>query len=259
MVVNPELGKLQAEYKSMRWRVRFHTLVAGVLLALGLPLVLDYVLMGRKYTVFFVPGVALVLGSLMIAFMTYAHQFGRTLEVYEQGVRLGLHGRSYTWTYGDLKAFRIVAQHDSRYGYEDYHIKAYRFYTENRYAFSVSPIYPDWEHLGMMLTSKVRIAVIPQYIARIKSGQDVTFDRLKSAYTFRRLNLKVSAAGLSVKGKTMLPWQQVRACEVDPNDSGRVVVTDIKGKIYTAFLFYNSTNSVMAMRVINAMRSAGTV
>lgn len=254
MVANPDLGRLEGEYHASRWRMMFPTVITGVLLASGIPMVLDYFAMGKRYTGLVVPGIAFALGGMMICLMIYANYLGRSIEVYEQGVRIGIHGRTKTWYYDDLKAFRITARRDDRYGYMDYQVKAYHFYTDRRHAFTVHDIYPDWNHLGMSLVTRVRNAVVPQYISRIKQGQDVVFDGIRRITVNRRVSLKFSLQGLAAQGKPMVPWGSIQECKIDPADAGRVIVYEAKGQPYTAFQFYNSTNSVVAMRLINMLR-----
>lgn len=253
MVAKPDLGRLEGEYRASRWRLMFPTLIAGVLLASGIPMVLDYFVSGEQNSPLIIPGLAFTGGGLMISLMIYANYLGRSIQIYEQGVRIGVHGRTRIWYYNDLKAFRITAQPDDRYGYRDYHTKAYHFYSDRRRAFTVSDVYPDWNNLGMSLVTRVRHAVVPHYAARIREGQEVVFDRLRSL-SRRRMTLRFSALGIEAPGKPLLLWETVQECMIDPADAGHIIVSDLQGQPYTTFQFYNSTNSVVAMRLINELR-----
>lgn len=242
-------GKLETHYRADPIKIILNLGAALILLVVAASA--GYLAGVESNNLFWIPALAAGVGGAAILIRTLLRNVAHGVKVYEKGVEVIIRGRRKRYFYDQLSGVRISAA-EGRTMYS-YLITAYEFYDDEKEVFRVEPIYPDWQELGEILSERVAAFQARSDVDRIRNGYEAIYDEFTAPGPGRRMVIKVTLQGVAEEGKSVLPWDNVHACELDPDDRGMVTVQDQTGAEYTRFRYFNAVNSLTAMKTIDMM------
>jgi len=242
-------GKLEAHYRADLIKIVLNLGAAMILLVVAASA--GYLAGVENNDLFWIPAIAAGIGGFAILSRTLIRNVAHGVRLYEKGVEVIVRGRKRRFFYDQLSGVRISAAEGR--GMQSYLITAYEFYNDEEEVFRVEPIYPNWQELGETLSERVSQFQAKSDVDRIRNGYEAIYDEFTAPGPGRRLVIKVSLQGIAEEGKSVLPWDRVLACDLDPKDRGMVTVQDQSGTEYTRFRYFNAVNSLTAMKTIAMM------
>lgn len=237
-------------YSASKAKLVTNVVIGGFLLLIGLPF--STVLFDDPGEPFGWVGAAAALGGISIIAITYRRNVGRSITVHADRVDCRVRGKTQSWPFDALDGIRVAAGKTFRHGRSYYTVKYYEFLSNGERAFSIPPVYVNWQDAGQRLVVEVKKRLALRYVERIREGQDACFD-LKSANLGRGMRVKLDAHGITGGEGDLIPWSTVTVCGYHPNDQGTVVVDTTVKTQALAFRYYGSVNSMVALDVIRLM------
>jgi hypothetical protein len=245
-------GELQKVYHADPIKLLTNFLVGLFLLGMGVVTVIAALDQQRESLVL-VGGLAGI-GGLTILLRTIIFNFGHEVRLYENGVELRWFRHSQRWFFDQITGIQVTAistrQMQTMHAYL---LRDYTFYDDRVELFRIDPVYFNWHRLGERLAHMVAQTHNRRDITQIKNGFEIVFDELIPVPHFDKyIPLKVNLFGIVEEGKPLLPWPEFGGCIEDPQDRGKIVITNNTGQVYSRFPYYNTINSIRAVLLIRA-------
>lgn len=242
-------GQLESRYRADFFKILVNLVAALLLLVVAASA--GYLGSTQNNNLFWLPAIASGVGGLAILIRTLLRNVAHGVKLYEKGVEVIVRGRKQRFFYDQLSGVRVSAAEGRTL--QSYLITAYEFYNDEVEVFRIEPIYPKWQQLGEILAERVASLQAQQDIRRVRDGYEVIYDEFSAPGPGRRLVIKVNLQGIAEEGKSVLPWDRVADCTLDPKDRGMVVILDQTGTEYTHFRYFNAVNSLTAIKTIAEM------
>jgi len=239
-----DIGQLERTYDNSRTKILINGVLAIILIGFG---VLSIVV--GSGTLILLIGIAALVGGLSFMISTFLRNVGRRISVYTHGVAVKVRNQTSQYRYEAISGLQVEAlqQGGNRFALIDF-----AFYKDGKPLFAIGPVYDDWREGGQLLVEKVSDIQARLKTERIQDGYEVVFDELSGSRLGHQLVVKANLQGVVEVGKDVLPWERVGYCETDTK-SNDIVIYDVDSNPYSRFRYYNTTNSIIAMKIINQM------